>query len=200
MTLGTKSCDNTYEKILKLIEATGAEGEKPLGKEGRKIGKKWTKVIQNDSLFSLFLHNWKERILLGANKNTNNKFLFLCVLDIELNMLDCLQSTYLQEPWVNCPDLPCKAESSLLCPSVLNCLMQETEAGPDSNYSLCFPSLFVLLSVYPHSLERWEMLFIFWKLLAMPLSLWFPEEWLHGVSEQLLRADGTRALNLFPLQ
>lgn len=33
------------------------------------------------------------------------------------------------------------------------------------------------------------MLFIFWKLLSVPLSLWFPEEWLHEVSEQLLRAD-----------
>lgn len=33
------------------------------------------------------------------------------------------------------------------------------------------------------------MLLIFWKLLAVPLGLWFPEEWLWGVSEQLLGAD-----------
>lgn len=49
----------------------------------------------------------------------------LCILDIGWNMLDYLQSTYLQEPWVNCPNLPCKAESFSLCPPTLNCLMQE---------------------------------------------------------------------------
>jgi len=93
---------------------------------------------------------------------------------------------------VNCPNLPCKAELFSLCPPTLHCLTQDAhlaEAGLGSTYSLCFPSLFILLSVYPCSLEGREMLFIFWKLLAVPLSLWFPEEWLRGVSEQLLRAD-----------
>lgn len=63
--------------------------EKPVGK----VGKKKNKIShQNDTLVCYqhlssyqckAQHNWKERIFLGANKNTNNKFFFLCVLDIE---------------------------------------------------------------------------------------------------------------------
>lgn len=117
-----------------------------------------------------------------------------------------------QEPWVNCSNLPCKQGCFpyILCLELPHSRDIQQEQALTPNYLLCFSSLFVLLSIYPGSLEGWEMLFIFWKLLAVLLCLWFPEEWLCGVSEQLLRADlgwqhsslGTLSITLsaFPLR
>lgn len=78
-------------------------------------------------------------------------FFFLCVLDIEWNMLDCLQSKnhewialiYLAKqscfPYILCLELPHSRD------------IQQKQALTPS-YSLC-SSLFVLLSIYPGSLE-----------------------------------------------
>lgn len=113
------------------------------------------------------------------------KLFFLCVLDTEINMLDYLQSKnhewivliYLAKqscfPYVLCLKLPHSRD--IHCPW----LPTIPSASP--------PCLFV--SPFTQVLKGWEMLFIFWKLLAVLFCLWFPEEWLCWVSEQLLRAD-----------
>lgn len=217
MTLETKLCDSISWKDPR-TEATRTEGkvcnwshlrlsvfqEKPLGKVGRRVGKT-NKVSQNDRLFSLFLHNWKERILLRTCKNTNNK-LSLCILDIEWNMLDYLQRTYLQEPWVNCPNLPCKAESFSLCPSASNCLMRETftRSWPrlPTIPSASPPCLF--FSLFTHVLLRDERCFSFFGNFWLCFSVCgFLRNgcagFLNSCSGQTW-ADCTWALNLFPLQ
>lgn len=58
--------------------------------------------------------------------------------------------------------------------------LASTPAIPSASPPCSFFSLFT------HILLRDERCFSFlWKLLAVLLSLWFPEEWLRGVSEQL---------------
>lgn len=156
-------------------------------------------------------HNWKEGIFLGANKNTKNKIIFSACIRYWMKYFGLPSK---QELWMNCSNLPCKAEK--YCFPYILCLelphsrdIQQKQALTPS-YSLHFSSLFVLLSIYPGSLEGWEMLFIFRKLLPVLLCLWFPEEWLCWVSEQLLRAGpgwrhtslGTLSITLlaFPLR
>lgn len=130
-------------------------------------------------------HNWKERIYLGANNNRNNKGILSVCIRYWMQYIG-LHSK--QEPWVNCSNLPCTAE---LFSSAWNCLIQGTVSRSrpwlTTLPSASPPCLF--FSPFTEALEGWEMLFIFWKLLAVLLCLWFPEEWLCGVSEQLLRAD-----------
>lgn len=115
-----------------------------------------------------------------------------------------------QEQWVNSPNLPCKAELFSPMSSAWNCLIQGTFSR-SRPWLPTTPSASPPCSSFsPFSLGGWEMLFIFWKLTAVLLCLWFPEEWLCGVSEQLLRADpgwwhtslGTLSITLlaFPLR
>lgn len=156
----------SHEKTLELTEATRTEGkvcnwshlrlsvfqEKPLGKVGRRVGKT-NKVSQNDRLFSLFLHNWKERILLRTRKNTNNKFIFLCVYWI-LNEICWTAFKVLickNHEWIVLIYLAKQSHSRyVLPPWIASCERRSAEAGLDSQLfpllpllvcsSLCLPT------------------------------------------------------------
>lgn len=148
--------------------------EKPLGKSGEEIHKISN---QNDTVVCYqhlssyqckAQHNWKETIFLEQIRA--QIIFFLCVLDLEWKTLDYLQSKnhewivliYLAKqscfPYILCLELPHSRD-----------IQQKQALTP--NYFLCFSSVFVLLSLYPGSLEGWEILFIFWKLLAVLLSV-----------------------------
>lgn len=93
-------------------------------------------------------HNWKERIFLGASKNADNKITFsVCIR--YWNKYVGLPSK--QEPWVNCSNLPCKAELFSLCPLPQTASFKGHSLSLTPNYSFCFSSLFVRLSIYPGS-------------------------------------------------
>lgn len=215
----TRRAEVSYGKTLTLtlgiwIKGKMGKGSHPSvsssGSLGKKLERKWIKKQPSKMAvyFCYFCVTGMKRD--SWEQITQIINLFFSVFDVEWNMQDCLQSKYLWEPQMNCSHLPRKARLSLLRPTAWSCpVLGGIPQKQASTPAILFPlvcSFLCLLTFFGGTRDA----FHFWKLLAMPLSLWFPEQCLEQPEPSVVahflnscsgqsRADSTWALNLFPL-